>query len=164
MSSPLRYRVHKVASVVYRLRLQKEVEVTRELEARPGNVILVRALSEKRVYSELELENGRMPIALSLELSERMQMAGWLYWRIYETRFSKHDFARRFHRPLDAVYGKYMRLLSLLGFLTEEEDEIALTDGGAYWLHAVQDLFSIDYIGALWGTSRGTPWPVEVRL
>ena len=91
-------------------------------------------------------------------------MAGWLYWRIYETRFSKHDFEQRFHRPLAAVYGRYLRLLSLLGFLTEGEDEVALTDGGAYWLHTVQDLFSIDYISSLWGTSRQAPWPAEVRL
>ncbi|MFN2227503.1 MAG: hypothetical protein ACK2UY_14370, partial [Anaerolineae bacterium] len=110
------------------------------------------------------LADGRMPIALSLELSERMQMAGWLYWRIYETRFRKDDFERRFHVPLEAVYGRTLRLLSLLGLLTEGEDKVALTDAGAYWLHTVQDLFSIDYIGKLWGTSRQTPWPAEIRL
>jgi len=38
------------------------------------------------------LENGRMPIALSLQLSENMQMAGWFYWRIYETHFKRSDF------------------------------------------------------------------------
>jgi oxygen-independent coproporphyrinogen-3 oxidase len=39
-----------------------------------------------------QLEEGRMPIALSLDLSESMQMAMWLYWRIYETRFKSSDF------------------------------------------------------------------------
>ena len=53
-------RVHKVASVVYRLELDKEVEITSRLEARSGNAVVVRALNEKRVYGELELENGRM--------------------------------------------------------------------------------------------------------
>jgi coproporphyrinogen III oxidase-like Fe-S oxidoreductase len=110
------------------------------------------------------LADGAMPIALSLELSRRMQMAGWLYWRIYETRFRKNDFERRFGRRLDVVYGKYLRVLSLLGLLAEGEDEVALSDAGAYWLHTVQDLFSIDYVGKLWGTSRQNPWPAEVRL
>ncbi|MGD9147497.1 MAG: radical SAM protein [Anaerolineae bacterium] len=110
------------------------------------------------------LADGCMPIALSLELSERMQMAGWLYWRIYETRFSKDDFERRFHMHLDAVYGRYLRLLSFLGLLTEGEDEVVLTDAGAYWLHTIQDLFSIDYISKLWGTSQLTPWPAKIRL
>jgi hypothetical protein len=58
--SPTALRVHKVASVVYRLGFEKEIEVTTSLEPRAGNTIVVRALSEKRVYSELELENGRM--------------------------------------------------------------------------------------------------------
>jgi coproporphyrinogen III oxidase-like Fe-S oxidoreductase len=110
------------------------------------------------------LESGRLPIALSLDLSERMQMAGWLYWRIYETRFRKSDFRKRFGRAIDEVYGTYIKLLSLIGLLKYHGDEIVLDDGGAYWLHALQDLFSIDYISRLWGTSRQDPWPAEVVL
>jgi oxygen-independent coproporphyrinogen-3 oxidase len=110
------------------------------------------------------LEDGRMPIALSLDLTEQMQMAGWLYWRIYETRFRKSDFARRFHVDFEGVYGRYIHALARLGLLREGEDEIVLTDSGAYWLHALQDLFSIDYVSRLWGTSKQTPWPSEVRL
>jgi len=53
-------RVHKIASVVYRLGFEKDVEITEALEPRAGHSIVVRALSEKRVYSELELQNGRM--------------------------------------------------------------------------------------------------------
>jgi hypothetical protein len=55
-----RIRVQKLSSVVYRLGFKKEIEITEEMEAAPGNVVVVRALSEKRVYNELELENGRM--------------------------------------------------------------------------------------------------------
>jgi oxygen-independent coproporphyrinogen-3 oxidase len=110
------------------------------------------------------LEDGRTPIALSLALSRRMQMAGWLYWRIYETRFSKRDFKQRFDEEFDTVYGNYMRLLSFLGLLTDKEEEITLTDSGAYWLHALQDVFSIDYVSKLWGTSQETPWPHDVLL
>lgn len=110
------------------------------------------------------LEQGRLPIALSLDLTERMQMAGWLYWRIYETRFRRSDFMTRFGTDFDVVYGRYMRLLSRLGFLRYDGDEIILSDSGAYWLHVVQDLFSIDYISKLWGTSKQTPWPERVML
>ncbi|MBL7183961.1 MAG: radical SAM protein [Anaerolineae bacterium] len=111
------------------------------------------------------LENGRMPIALSLDLTENMQMAGWLYWRIYETRFKRSDFQRRFGKEFDRVYGKYMRLFSLLGFLKKDDgDEIVLSDNGTYWLHVLQDLFSIEYISQLWGTSKQEPWPEKVVL
>jgi oxygen-independent coproporphyrinogen-3 oxidase len=112
----------------------------------------------------LALEGGRMPIALSLDLSERMQMTGWLYWRVYETRFRKSDFRERFGQDFDQVYGRYMRLLSLIGFLEDDGDEIVLSDDGIYWLHVIQDLFSIDYVSKLWGTSKETPWPERVIL
>jgi len=110
------------------------------------------------------LEQGRMPIALSLELSERMQMAGWLYWRIYETRFRKSDFERRFAWEFDSVFGKYLRPLSWVGLLRDDGEEVVLSDEGTYWLHVLEDLFSIDYVGKLWGVSQREPWPEQVAL
>jgi oxygen-independent coproporphyrinogen-3 oxidase len=110
------------------------------------------------------LEDGRMPIALSLALSEEMQMAGWLYWRIYETRFLKSDFKIRFGRDFDTVCGRYVEPMSLLGLLIADGDQIVLTDRGTFWLHAVEDLFSIDYIGKLWGRLMQNPWPQRVPL
>ena len=110
------------------------------------------------------LEKGRIPIALSVDLNENMQMAGWLYWRIYETRFEKENFKKRFGKDFNDVYGKYMKPLALLGFLKDDDDRIVLSDKGIYWLHAFEDLFSIDYINKLWGTSKHEPWPEKVVL
>jgi coproporphyrinogen III oxidase-like Fe-S oxidoreductase len=110
------------------------------------------------------LEQGEMPIALSLELSERMQMAGWLYWRIYETRFRKSDFVKRFDREFDSVFGKYLRPLSWVGLVRDNGEEVVLSDEGTYWLHVLEDLFSIDYVGRLWGASQREPWPEKVAL
>jgi coproporphyrinogen III oxidase-like Fe-S oxidoreductase len=110
------------------------------------------------------LENDRTAFALSLELSENMQMAGWLYWRIYETKFKKIDFSKRFAKDFDSVYGKYINPLALLGFLQDDGEQIDLTSSGAYWLHAFEDLFSINYVGTLWGTSKQEPWPQRVVL
>ena len=110
------------------------------------------------------LESNKMAFALSLDLSEKMQMAGWLYWRIYETRFKKQDFRKRFGKDFDKIYGKYFKPLAFLGLLREDGDQIMLSDRGAYWLHAFEDLFSIDYIGTLWGTSNQDPWPDKVTL
>ena len=103
-------------------------------------------------------------IALALDLTERMQMAGWLYWRIYETQFTKNDFARRFGFDFDRVYGTQMKILTRMGMLNDDGEQIVLTDRGNYWLHAFEDLFSIDYISELWGTSKQEPWPEAVVL
>jgi oxygen-independent coproporphyrinogen-3 oxidase len=110
------------------------------------------------------LEKGRLPIALSMDLSEKMQMAGWLYWRIYETGFAKKDFKERFGKDFNKIYGRYVKLLSFLGFLDDEQGRIILSDRGTYWLHVLEDLFSIDYISKLWGESKQNPWPAEVIL
>jgi oxygen-independent coproporphyrinogen-3 oxidase len=91
-------------------------------------------------------------------------MAGWLYWRIYETRIARGEFRRRFGQAFDDVYGKYLRPLSRMGFLRDDGENIVLTDRGSYWLHAMEDLFSIEYVGTLWGTSVEEPWPEKVVL
>ena len=109
-------------------------------------------------------EEGDSPIALSIDLSKEMQMAGWLYWRIYETKFKKSDFQNRFSESFDNKYGKHMKILNQIGFLKNSNDQITLTDKGTYWIHAFEDFFSIDYINKLWGTSKINPWPEKVIL
>jgi coproporphyrinogen III oxidase-like Fe-S oxidoreductase len=110
------------------------------------------------------LEQGRLPIALSVELPERVQMAAWLYWRIYETRFRKSAFRKRFGREFDSVFGRYLTPLSWFGLLHDDGEEVVLSDAGAYWLHVLEDLFSIDYVGKVWGVSREEPWPEGMVL
>jgi len=111
------------------------------------------------------INNGKSPVALSLDLSRNMQMAWWFYWRVYETRFKRSDFEKRFNVKFNKIYGKYIELFSLLGFIKKDDgDLIVLSDRGIYWLHAVEDLFSLNYIGKLWGTSKQEPWPKMVEL
>jgi oxygen-independent coproporphyrinogen-3 oxidase len=114
-------------------------------------------------YIQAMEKHGRA-VALSVELTERMQRAGWLYWRIYETKFAKNDYQERFGEDLDRAYGRYFQFLRLLGFLKDDGERIALTDRGSFWLHAGEDILSIDYISKLWGASRRNPWPDKVVL
>lgn len=111
------------------------------------------------------LEAGKMPIALSLDLSESMQMAMWFYWRVYESRFRRSDFVDRFAVDFNKIYGKYIKIFSLLGLIQRDDgNEVILSDKGTFWLHALEDIFSLDYISKLWGTSKQEPWPEKVVL
>lgn len=56
----MKIRPHKFASVVCRLDLPEEVTFTRKIRAEDGQVLVVRALEEKRVYDVMELTSGRM--------------------------------------------------------------------------------------------------------
>ena len=110
------------------------------------------------------LDDGRMAIALSVDLTERMQRAGWLYWRVYETRFRKADYRARFGEDLDAAYGRYLRPARWLGLLRDDGERVELSDGGAFWLHAAEDLLSIEFVSTLWGSSRRDLWPERAIL
>lgn len=56
----MKIRVNKHASVTYNLRLPDEVDIVDRCESAVGNVVVVQALEEKRVYDVLELTTGRM--------------------------------------------------------------------------------------------------------
>jgi hypothetical protein len=56
----VKIRAHKVGSVVTRLALGPEVEISRMVEAKVGQVVVVRALEEKRVYDQIEVVGGRL--------------------------------------------------------------------------------------------------------
>ncbi|MBI4616598.1 MAG: hypothetical protein HY720_23510 [Planctomycetes bacterium] len=76
-------RVHKIASVTYRLAIEREVELLEEGVPEVGNVVVVQALEEKRVYSELELATGRMAKILKGDvlvgaLGARMALKGFV--------------------------------------------------------------------------------------
>ncbi len=53
-------RVDKIASSTVNLRLDHELETTTRCEARAGNVVVVRALTDNATYNTLELVTGRM--------------------------------------------------------------------------------------------------------
>src|SRR6185295_10414061 len=53
-------RVDKIASSTVNLRLEHELEITTRCEARAGNVVVVRTLTDNATYNTLELVTGRM--------------------------------------------------------------------------------------------------------
>ena len=82
----------------------------------------------------------------------------------HAVRSTKADFLERFGQHFDEVYGKDFKTLRRLGFSNDDGERITLTDRGTYWLHALEDVLSIEYISRLWGTSKQQPWPHGVPL
>ena len=110
------------------------------------------------------LDGGGMAIALSVDMTEKMQRAGWLYWRVYETRFRKADYRERFGEDIDVAYGRSLTAARRLGLLKDDGEQITLSDSGAFWLHAAEDLLSIEFVSTLWGSSRRDLWPERAIL
>ncbi len=111
------------------------------------------------------LPAGR-PVALSMEVNRRLEMAYWLYWRIYELKVLDKDFKGAFGSGA-SLQREFQRLLQPLVWarlLERADDGYHVTKPGAYWIHRLQNEYSLSYINNLWGTCRRQPWPDEVRL
>lgn len=106
------------------------------------------------------------PVAVSMPVGRRLGMAYWLYWRIYELKAANAGFRGVFGAAasLDAEFGRLLRPLILLGLVKRTNDAYRITKSGAYWIHRLQNEYSLSYINHLWGSCRKEPWPEEVTL
>ncbi len=109
---------------------------------------------------------GRRPIALSMPVDRRLEMAYWLYWRVYELNVSRMDFQDVFGQGemLEPVFSGILRPFAAAGMLEKETGGYRVTKSGAYWIHRLQNEYSLNYINRLWGTCRRLPWPAETVL
>lgn len=104
--------------------------------------------------------------ALSLPVDRRLEMAYWFYWRIYELEVDGKEFAELFggQETLDAVFGNVIRPFQKTGMIERRNGGYAVTDSGAFWIHRLQNEYSLNYINRLWGACRKEARPREVVL
>ena len=109
---------------------------------------------------------GKRPIALSMPVDQRLEMAYWLYWRVYELKIQQHDFKDLFGdgHSIESCFNSVLRPLQKAGMLERRNGGYRVTSSGAYWIHRLQNEYSLDYINKLWGSCRKEPWPKEVAL
>lgn len=108
----------------------------------------------------------RRPVALSMPIDRRLEMAYWLYWRTYELRILDEDFRRLFGKgtSLDQVFRLLFPPFLLLDMVRRIDGGYAITRSGAYWIHRLQNEYSLNYINRLWGGCRSSAWPTKVAL
>jgi oxygen-independent coproporphyrinogen-3 oxidase len=106
------------------------------------------------------------PIALSMPMDARLEMAYWLYWRMYELYVGEEEFGEVFGRgrSVRGTFGPSIAALCILGLMERADGGFRVTPAGAYWIHRAQNHYSLGYINRLWGACRGAAWPREVIL
>ena len=109
---------------------------------------------------------SRRPIALSMRMNRRLEMAYWLYWRAYELFVAEAEFSDMFgsHRSIAKMFGLSFSPFLAAGLMERNAEGYRITDAGAFWIHRIQNEYSLNYINYLWGRCRQTPWPQEVVL
>ncbi|MCK4643546.1 coproporphyrinogen III oxidase family protein [bacterium] len=113
-------------------------------------------------YMELCAED-RFPTALKMEFSREMTAFHWFYWRLYDTRIPKEGI-----KGYSGKTGRKMRqmifAMKALNMCTENDAEILLNERGAFWLHLMQNYFSLNYINKVWTVAQRIPFPKEIRI
>lgn len=117
-----------------------------------------------QIGSYAEGVDGGSPAALCLPMTGGLEMAYWLYWRLYEMKLPQADFERLFPGTIKEHFGRLLLLPRLFGFIQRVGPDYQVNDSGAYWIHRLQNDYSLDYISKMWGVCRRQPWPEQVRL
>lgn len=109
---------------------------------------------------------NKRPVALSMSVDRRLEMAYWLYWRVYELKIQQDDFGDLFglENSMESIFYNIIKPFQLAGMLKKRNGGYHVTDLGAYWIHRLQNEYSLNYINRLWGLCRKESWPKEVYL
>lgn len=128
-----------------------------------GNDFYVNTFDVKS-YAE-RLPNKR-PIAVSMPITKKVEMAYWLYWRVYELKINNTSFQNLFgtSHTVQSEFGRLLYPFEKLGMVKAADGNYSITGRGAYWIHRLQNEYSLNYINNLWGTCRKEPWPEKVLL
>jgi hypothetical protein len=77
----------------------------------------------------------------------------------------RDEFARSYSGlELDQEFSIPLRAMQSLGLLQRVQGGYDVTHSGAYWIHRIQNAFSLQYLEHVWGACRREAWPQEVTL
>jgi oxygen-independent coproporphyrinogen-3 oxidase len=109
---------------------------------------------------------NKRPVVLSMPVDRRLEMAYWLYWRVYELKILNNDFQELFGSTftVDSAFSKVLTPFEMAGMVSKKNGGYSVTESGAYWIHRLQNEYSLNYINRLWGSCRREAWPSEVFL
>ncbi|MFW6154463.1 MAG: coproporphyrinogen-III oxidase family protein [Planctomycetota bacterium] len=105
---------------------------------------------------------GRFATTLTMDLTDAMERYYWLYWRLYEGRLPAEALSDHFAADRRAL--RWLRAARWLGLWRPADDDLRLTERGAFWIHWLQNQFILRYIATLWRVATADPFPARVEL
>jgi len=113
-------------------------------------------------YTKKCLSN-QLPVALYMNFTENMHKYFWLYWRLYDTFISKYALQNKFGAH-DEKLNRLFFIFKKLKLLYENEANFELTMRGSFWIHLLQNFFSLRYIDKVWSAAMREAYPSEIAL
>lgn len=106
---------------------------------------------------------NELPLSLHMKFTESMQKYFWLYWRFYDTFIFKDELYKRFSR-VDYKLNRLFSILKKVGMIKEATNHYELTMSGSFWVHLMQNFFSLRYIDKVWKIAIKKAYPVRIEL
>jgi len=98
-----------------------------------------------------------------MSFNKSMQNYFWLYWRLYDTYIPKKELFD-FFGTTDRKLNQLLMILKVLRLSEEENGFFKLTQKGAFWVHLLQNYFSLRYIDKIWSIAMNEAYPKEIVL
>ena len=107
----------------------------------------------------------RLPIAIKMNVSERMRRLFWLYWRFYETHIPLDKYEQEFRTGIKKDFGGILNFIKLMNWASEiSPAELKLNKAGAHWIHLIQNHYALNYVNKIWPICQTVPWPQKIPL
>lgn len=109
------------------------------------------------------VDQNRLPVALHMKTTQRLEDWYWLYWQMYQMWVGKKGLEERFKTPGPSPY-PVLGFCKRMGWIQEEETGYRMTETGAFWIHLVQNYLLLDSINRLWQKAMAEPFPNSVAI
>jgi oxygen-independent coproporphyrinogen-3 oxidase len=117
------------------------------------------------VRDYIQTAEDRIPVALKMKVSARLEKLFWLYWRLYDTKIPFAEYERIFGQPITADFGNVINLFHKLGFFNPGNDSaVSLNKRGAFWIHLLQNHFALNYVNTIWTNCQQESWPEQIAI
>jgi len=111
------------------------------------------------------IEEDQLPIALKMDVSDRMARLFWLYWRLYETKISYEEYDRLFNGKAEKDFSAILKTIKLFRFADKNDGfGYRLNKRGTHWIHLLQNYFALNYVTEIWSAFKNNPHPDKVAI
>jgi len=105
-------------------------------------------------------------IALEIPFTERLTILYDFYWRLYDTYIPERRELDQLTYALRNVKHLHllMKLSELFGMSKKNGEYFSLTREGSFWIHLIQNYFSLRYINTIWTEAKREAWPPAINF
>jgi oxygen-independent coproporphyrinogen-3 oxidase len=105
-------------------------------------------------------------VALEIPFTQRLSILYDFYWRLYDTYIPEKresdqlNYSLKDFKPIHLL----VKLSELFGMLRKDGDYFSLTREGSFWIHLIQNYFSLRYINTIWSEAKREAWPEAINF